>query len=106
MLLDFTIDRSTLVQVMAFAVRQQTITWSNVDPDLCRHMMSLGQDELIDVIALVLPNMHHNITVFCNISRICGEYENKIKYMDFYAHEIISTWFIAMLMIWCDNPLN
>ena len=28
------------------AVRQQAITWTNVDPDLCRHMVSLGQNEL------------------------------------------------------------
>ena len=40
--LDFTDDLSTLVQVMA-------ITWANVDPDLCRHMVSLGHNELITV---------------------------------------------------------
>ena len=28
-----------------FTVRQQAITWANVDPDLCRHMVSLGQNE-------------------------------------------------------------
>ena len=28
------------------AVRQQAITWVNVDPDLCRHMVSLGHNEL------------------------------------------------------------
>ena len=28
------------------AVRQQAITWANVDPDLCRHMASLGPNEL------------------------------------------------------------
>ena len=25
---------------------QQAITWANVDPDLCRHMASLGHNEL------------------------------------------------------------
>ena len=30
------------------AVRQQAITWANVDPDLCRHMASLGHNELIE----------------------------------------------------------
>ena len=39
MSLDLTDDKSTLVQVMA-------ITWANVDPDLCRHMASLGHSEL------------------------------------------------------------
>ena len=28
------------------AVRQQAITWVNVEPDLCRHMVSLGHNEL------------------------------------------------------------
>ena len=28
------------------AVRQQAITWANVDPDLCRQMASLGHNEL------------------------------------------------------------
>ena len=46
MSLDFTDDQSTLVQVMACAVRQQAITWANVDPDICRHMASLGHNEL------------------------------------------------------------
>ena len=25
---------------------QQAITWANVDPDLCRHLASLGHNEL------------------------------------------------------------
>ena len=29
------------------AVREQTITWANVDPDLCRRMASKGHNELI-----------------------------------------------------------
>ena len=29
------------------AVRQQAITWANGEPDLCRHMASLGHKELI-----------------------------------------------------------
>ena len=28
------------------AIRQQAITWANVDPDLCHHMASLGLNEL------------------------------------------------------------
>ena len=40
--LDLTDDKSTLVQV---------ITWANVDPDLCRHMVSLGHNELITCIS-------------------------------------------------------
>ena len=29
------------------AIRQQSITWASVDPDLCRHMPSLGTSELM-----------------------------------------------------------
>ena len=31
------------------ALRQQAITWANVDPDLCHHMASLGNNELKQV---------------------------------------------------------
>ena len=43
--LDLADDKSTLVQVMG-AIKQQAITWSNVDPDLCAHMVLLGHNEL------------------------------------------------------------
>ena len=42
-------------------------------------MVSLDQNELIGVTALVLQGIHHNIIVFCNISWIWTEYDNKIK---------------------------
>ena len=51
--LDVTGDKSTLVQVMLGAVRQQAITWANVDPDLCCHMMALGHNELTYIPAWV-----------------------------------------------------
>ena len=66
-------------------MRQQAITWANVDPDLCRYVVSLSQNELIGIIALVLQGIHHNIIVFCNISWIRTEYENKIKYIQFWC---------------------
>ena len=31
----------------AGAARQQAITWANVDPDLCRYMVSLAHIELM-----------------------------------------------------------
>ena len=43
---DFTDDWSILVQVMVGAARQQAITWANIDPDFCCHMVSLGHNEL------------------------------------------------------------
>ena len=44
--LAFTNDKSTLVQVMVWCRQAQAITWANVDPDLCRHMVSLGHNQL------------------------------------------------------------
>ena len=44
---ELTDEQSTLVQVMACAIRQQSITWVNVDPDLSCHTASLGHNELI-----------------------------------------------------------
>ena len=40
-------DKSTLVQVIAGCRQQQAITWTNVFQDLCRHMASLGLNELM-----------------------------------------------------------
>ena len=45
--LDLTDDRSTLVQVMAWCHQATSHYLTNVDPDLCRHMASLGLNELI-----------------------------------------------------------
>ena len=42
-------DKSTLVQIMVGARRQQAIIWANVDPDLCPYMTSLGYNELSNV---------------------------------------------------------
>ena len=33
------------ISLLRSAVRQQAITWANVDPDLCRHMVSLGHNQ-------------------------------------------------------------
>ena len=41
--------------------RQQAITWVDVDPDLCRHMVSLGHNELKDISAAFAVSMsRHN----------------------------------------------
>ena len=46
MSLDFTDGQSTLDQVMAW---WQAITWANVYPNICRHIVSLGNNELMSV---------------------------------------------------------
>ena len=58
------------------AVRQQAITWANVDPDLCRHMASLGHN-------LSLLSAGAFIAWYC------------------YAQSIISNW----LSSWCNQSL-
>ena len=48
----FVPDWSTLVQVMAWCChsgRQQAITWANVDPDFCHHMVSLGHNDWVNI---------------------------------------------------------
>ena len=44
--LDLTDDSQHWFRKWLGAVKQQAITWDNVDPDLCRHMVSLGHNEL------------------------------------------------------------
>ena len=61
MSLDFTDDQWTLVQVMAW--RQQAITWANVDPDLCRHMVSIGHNELNTTAHVMMTLMSYLHTV-------------------------------------------
>ena len=39
-------NKSTLVQVMLGAVRQQAIAWANDDQNLCHHIASPGHNEL------------------------------------------------------------
>ena len=43
---NLTIEKSILVQVMAWWIRQQAITLTNYDPDVCRHMSSLSNNDL------------------------------------------------------------
>ena len=43
---NLTNEKSTLVQIMACAIRQQTITWANVELDVCGHVMSLVHNEV------------------------------------------------------------
>ena len=42
------------------AVRQQAITWANVDPDRCRHMASLGPNELNQYMGWYIVTLEHH----------------------------------------------
>ena len=50
MSLDLTEDNQHWFRLWLGAVRQQAITWASVDLDLCRHMASLGHNELNGVL--------------------------------------------------------
>ena len=70
----------SVVQVMTLAVRQQAITWTNVDPDLGRRMVSLGHNELtlispgsVDPTGILMLATT-NCRLYCNISAI----QNKV----------------------------
>ena len=59
------------------AVRQQAITWVNVDPDLCRHMVSLGHSELTtwQGTRIVVPVMATRLTIYYSLSyEICASF--------------------------------
>ena len=49
------------------AVGQQAITWTNIDPDLCRHMASLGHNELTHVVKDL--SLAHGQPYDCHIAR-------------------------------------
>ena len=51
--LKFNDDKSALLQLMALCVRQQAITWANVDPVLSQHMASLGHNDLTFMVNLL-----------------------------------------------------
>ena len=51
---NLTNKKSTLVQVMVWCRQATSLTWANVDPDLCHHMASLGHTELNDPQRLIL----------------------------------------------------
>ena len=56
------------------AIGQQAITWANVDPDLCRHMVSLGQNELNSIFTKThLPVTYFSIAQsFWNFAQSMG----------------------------------
>ena len=49
MSMDFTGEKWTLIQVMAWSRRAKTFTWANVDPDIYRHDELLVYNELSSV---------------------------------------------------------
>ena len=46
-------DTSTWVQWWLFALRQITITRANVNPNLCRHIATLGHNVLNDMFLII-----------------------------------------------------
>ena len=99
-------DQSTL------AVRQQAITWANVDIDICRHMASLSHNELIFL--LLAPNnkrhmyilsqqdltlrLSHSSTYIIQEADLTGDFRcmNRIEWKEIKPSVI----FIHIYVIW------
>ena len=69
-------------------------------------MVSLDQNELIGVIALVLQDIQHNIIEFITLVESGHSIRTWLNTYNFDAHRIISKWLKALLIIWCDDSLN
>ena len=54
-------DQSLLVQVMARFVRQQTITWANVDPYQQHHIVSLDHKEITSEVWKIFTDLVNHI---------------------------------------------
>ena len=63
-------DMSTLILHWLGAGRQQTITWANVNPDFCSHMVSLGHSELKPLFLGSAPKL----TYVCNSIQLTVTY--------------------------------
>ena len=64
-----TIDgKSTLGDVRAWC-HQQATTWTNIDPDLCCYMASLGHNELtlhiFSNMWMIISCLHYSLSAFC-----------------------------------------
>ena len=50
-LVNLPLDECHMVWLMiSVAIRQQAITWANFDPDICCHLVSLGPNELNNLV--------------------------------------------------------
>ena len=47
---------------MTWYRQAQAITWANIYPDLCHHMASLGYDDLIQIVVVILFPEEYNMT--------------------------------------------
>ena len=53
--------KSALVQVIAWSIRQEAITWVSVEPAMGPHMMSLGHSVLSNLLKLFVLWLKHEI---------------------------------------------
>ena len=73
------------------AVRQQVITWANVNPDLCRQMASLGLGELI----------HVEIVIGCGLTGLISYH--MINNKRFWQEDVIIS---RDVLVWADVELK
>ena len=109
MLLDFTDNQLTLVQVMA-AVRQQAITWAKVDPDLCRHMVPLGHNVLKwNVVVFPQPIcLTHRFGYFPNLASILTSEIRQVLCLQWSSWELVqrSQTISTIMVLNSDYVLN
>ena len=91
--------KSTLVQVMAWCIKHQAITWTYVDQDLCCHVWSLGHIEL----TLLRPRQKgfhfadgiFNCILFMKIVLFHGVFLRAQSTMSQH-------WLVSVLPVWCQ----
>ena len=81
---------------LAPSLRQQAITFANVDPDKCRHMVSLGHNELNhwgrDGMASIVQMTFSNSFPFCVLIQITVKYVLKGPINDELAMARLMAW--------------
>ena len=66
------------------AIRQQAITWANVDPELCHHMVLLGHNEL-NIQFIQLSNSYTTLVRKKQINKLCHIKFDDLQNMQIYV---------------------
>ena len=82
------------------AVRQQVITWADVDQDLCHHMALLGHNELIESVLHVANKWWVRIVPDSDFTLT----SNKLKHLSWWRHQMET--FSTLLAICAGKSLD
>ena len=93
----------TLVQVMAWCVMHQAITWANVDSDLCRHMVSLLHNELNYAFLILLINFFRKCTAITQATDHSLVDANSICVMNYFTGKSVTDSQVSgFVLVCCD----